>query len=249
MQLVEGTCQLLGIPATYAGATDKGRVRPCNEDNLLLAPETGVFAVADGLGGLDAGDLASTIALSRLRDLSFRQERVSADPRDQIQTMVMDVNQYTYRQRMALGKKMATTLAMVRFFDHTVSVAHVGDSRIYHLHDGNLVRLTHDHSLVNDLCTQGVLTAHQAQYFPQRHVITRAIGAEAVVQPSITQFECVPGDTLLLCTDGLTSMVDEEVITSCMARSTRAGNTVEQLVSLANRAGGRDNITVVVIAI
>ncbi|NLX18209.1 MAG: serine/threonine-protein phosphatase [Desulfobulbus sp.] len=249
MQLVEGTCRLLGMSATYAGATDPGRVRPCNEDNLLLVPETGVFAVADGLGGLDAGDLASAIALSCLHDLSLHQEKSCSDPCDQVQTMVMKVNRHTYKQRVALGKRMATTLAMVRFFAHTATVAHVGDSRIYHLHDGSLIRLTSDHSLANDLCLQGVLSADKVANFPQRHIITRAIGAETSVQPSVARFEFVPGDLLLLCTDGLTSMVEEKVIASCLTRTSRTGEMAEQLVNLANEAGGRDNITVVVIAV
>lgn len=250
MRLVEGTCQVMGMPATYAGATDPGRVRRCNEDGLLLLPEAGVFAVADGLGGLDAGDLASSTALAHLHDLSLSTDAGGKNPVTQLQAMVAAVNRHTYKQRVALGKNMATTLALVRFAHRAALVAHVGDSRIYHWRDTTLTTLTRDHSLVNVLCEQGTLTASQARHSPQRHVITRAIGAEPTVQASITPIIVGPGDVLLLCTDGLTAMVDEKIIAACIAaeRAT-VGRMVEHLVSMANEAGGHDNITVVAVAL
>jgi PPM family protein phosphatase len=250
MHLVEGTSMVLGKRATYAGATDVGRVRQCNEDSLLLLPEAGVFAVADGLGGLDAGDLASSIALSRLHDLSLSSDEEGTDPAIHLQAMVAAVNHHTYEQRVALGRNMATTLAVVRFSHRSAFVAHVGDSRMYLWHNDTLAQLTHDHSLVNNLCEQGALTANQARYSPQRHVITRAVGAAPTVQPSIKPVAVVPGDVLLLCTDGLTSMVTDEEIAACLQTGpVDAGRLVEQLVHLANEAGGHDNITVIGITI
>jgi protein phosphatase len=236
--------------ARYAGATDVGRVRQCNEDSLLLLPEAGVFAVADGLGGLDAGDLASSIALARLHDLCLSTDEEGADPATHLQTMVAAVNHHTYEQRIALGKNMATTLAVVRFAHQAALVAHVGDSRMYRWRDQHLTRITSDHSLVNELCDQGTLTANQARTSPQRHVITRAIGAGPEVRPSIRSMSIAAGDLLLLCTDGLHGMVTDEAL-AALFESERADSSrlARQLVTMANEAGGHDNITVIVLAL
>ena len=248
---VHGTCRLFGSLATYAGATDPGRVRRGNEDNLLLLPEVGVFAVADGLGGLAAGDVASSTALAHLRDLcSSQQASGGGEAPSRLGAMIAAVNRHTYEQRLALGNNMATTLALVQFGADTALAAHVGDSRIYHWHDHALTRVTSDHSLVNALYEQGALTASQARQSPQRHVITRAIGAEPTVLPSIRPVAMVPGDTLLLCTDGLTSMVADEEIAACLENGQDgAARLVDRLVDLANAAGGYDNITVIVVMI
>ena len=250
MHLVEGSCMVLGRRATYAGATDVGRVRQCNEDSLLLLPEAGVFAVADGLGGLDAGDLASSIALARLHDLCRADIEDGSDPATRLHTMVAAVNLHTYEQRVALGKNMATTLALVRFTGQAALVAHVGDSRIYRWRDQHLTRITSDHSLVNELCDQGTLTEDQARNSPQRHVITRAIGAGPEVCPSIRPLSLAAGDLLLLCTDGLHGMVtDEALATLFESEGADSSRLAEQLVTVANRAGGHDNITVIVLAL
>lgn len=249
-QLVKGNCMVLGMQAAFAGATDVGRVRRCNEDSFLLLPEAGVFAVADGLGGLDAGDLASNTALTALRDLCLSEEGDGTDPISHLQSMVAAINRHTYEQRIAVGTNMATTLAVVRFAQQSACVGHVGDSRIYRWRKSRLDTLTHDHSLVNDLCAQGALTVDQTRHSPQRHVITRAVGAGPSVQPSIASLTLEPGDILLLCTDGLTSMVDDEAIAARMTDD--AGDMsrlVEGLVGMANEAGGYDNITVVAIAV
>lgn len=252
MHLVEGNCRVLDLQVAYAGATDPGRVRRCNEDNLLLLPETGVFAVADGLGGLDAGDIASSTALAHLQDLcSAPISPGDGDAKSHLEAIIAAVNSHTYQHRIVLGKNMATTLALVQLGSNgTALAAHVGDSRIYRWHDDELFRITSDHSLVNELYKQGALTASQAEQSPQRHIITRAVGVEPTVLPSITAFTFAPGDKLLLCTDGLTSMVPDEQIAQCL-RSKQAdiSRIVEQLVHLANEAGGHDNITSIVLSI
>ena len=251
VQVVQGTCRLVERPAAYAGATDAGRVRRCNEDSLLLLPEAGMFAVADGLGGLDAGDVASRTAIEHLRHLGLsRGKDPGKDALSDLGATIAAVNYRTYEQRLALGKNMATTLALVRFTAVGVLTAHVGDSRIYRWRGGKLTRLTSDHSLVNALCEQGALTASQARVSPQRHIITRAIGAESTVSPSVQQIELLPGDLVLLCTDGLTSMVTDEAIAACFeADGADPGLLVEHLVHRANDAGGHDNITVVIVAL
>ncbi len=252
MHLVEGNCRVLDSQVAYAGATDPGRVRRCNEDNLLILPETGVFAVADGLGGLDAGDIASSTALAHLQDLCSAPISLGdGDAKSHLEAIIAAVNSHTYEHRMLLGKNMATTLALVQLGSNgTALAAHVGDSRIYRWHNDELIRITSDHSLVNELYEQGALTASQAERSPQRHVITRAVGAEPTVLPSITAFTVAPGDKLLLCTDGLTSMVPDEQIAQCLrSEQTDIGRIVEQLVHLANEAGGHDNITSIVLSI
>lgn len=254
MRLIHGTCRFFGNTMYYAGATDPGRVRPCNEDSLLILPEVGLFAVADGLGGLDAGDVASSTALAYLHDLCLSQYAVGdadcGDILSRLDAMIAAVNSRTYEHRMAIGKNMATTLALVQLESDAVLAAHVGDSRIYHWHEGKLSQVTRDHSLVNQLCERGALTASQAKQSPQRHIITRAIGAEPNVLPSIKRVAVVPGDMLLLCTDGLTSMVEDDDIAACFrTRPADYSWLIEQLVCLANEAGGHDNITVVLVAI
>ncbi len=254
MRLIHGTCRFSGYTIRYAGATDPGRIRPCNEDSLLIVPEVGLFAVADGLGGLDAGDVASSTALAHLHDLSRSQYAAegadSGDTPARLAATIAAVNSRTYEHRLALGKNMATTLALVQFESDAVVAAHVGDSRIYHWHEGTLSQVSRDHSLVNQLCEQGALTVSQAKQSPQRHIITRAIGAEPNVLPSIKRIAVAPGDMLLLCTDGLTSMVEDADIAACFRTRPNDGSWLtEQLVRLANEAGGHDNITVVLVAI
>lgn len=250
MRLIQGQCHFADCRVAYAAATDIGRLRRCNEDDLAIVPEAGLFAVADGLGGLDAGDIASRTALASLRDLSQgHTDTPDADMTVRLGKTIAAVNRRTYEQRIALGKNMATTLALVQLQGNTAYAAHVGDSRIYRWHATELTRITSDHTLVNALCEQGALTASQAIHSPQRHVITRAIGAEPSVDPSIAPVAIVVGDILLLCTDGLTNMVPDDQIAACLRREKETGRMVEQLVRMANEAGGHDNITAIVVAI
>jgi len=251
MRLIQGQCRFANHRmATYAGATDIGRIRRCNEDDLAIVPEAGLFAVADGLGGLDAGDIASRIALASLRDLCLDQAATpDIDMAVWLGKTIVEVNRRTYEHRMTLGKNMATTLALVQLGKQTALVAHVGDSRIYLRHANALTRITSDHSLVNALCEQGALTASQARQSPQRHVITRAIGAEPSVDPSIATVAIAAGDMLLLCTDGLTNMVTDDQIAACLCGEKEPSRMVEQLLQMANEAGGHDNITAIVVAI
>lgn len=244
----------------FAGITDTGRVRRCNEDDLLMLADAGVFAVADGLGGLDAGDIASRTALQSLKDLYAVQLAsqggklfspfFSTGNNAALEEIIATVNTRTYQQKIAIGRNMATTLAMVQLCGETVAIAHVGDSRVYHWRAAVLSRLTNDHSLVNELFLNGVLTARQAEHSPQRHIITRAVGAEAAVTPTVQYRAVLPGDIFLLCTDGLTNMLPDaritEIIGTCLGN---LGKTIEQLILDANEAGGTDNLTVIMLAI
>jgi len=259
MEVTRGQCAIDGFCLRYAGASDAGRVRRCNEDSLLLHGPAGIFAVADGLGGLDAGDVASNAALAHLRELAPAPTVSGNSPfalfasggrLRRLETLVAEVNSRTYAQRLALGNNMATTLAVAQLVGNEALLAHVGDSRVYLWRDYQLRRLTSDHSLVNELCSQGALTADQAEQSPQRHVITRAVGAGPSVVPTLRRQTLRPGDLLLLCTDGLTSMADDGEIARCVADAGGdPGQSAAQLIVLANEAGGHDNVTVVLVAL
>lgn len=239
-----------------AGLSHPGRVRRTNEDGLLLLPAAGLFAVADGLGGLDAGDIASRTALQAMAAL-YQTPQGSAclscffpaphTPPGQppLAELIGAVNLCSYRQKIALGRNMATTLALVQLYESTAVVAHVGDSRVYQWRAGQFTPLTRDYSLVNKLCDQGTMTSRQAEHSRQRHVITRALGAAAQVRPTVASFRVTGGDLLLLCTDGLTAMLSDAEIRAILLDGTDdLGWTVERLVVAANEAGGRDNVTV-----
>jgi PPM family protein phosphatase len=224
-----------------ASKTDTGRQRTANEDSYFArAP---VFAVADGMGGAQAGEVASRIAASAF------EPGVEGDQagEGQLEQIVQGANREIHElaQRDSSRAGMGTTLTAALVQGDEVSFAHVGDSRAYLFRDGQLKRLTKDHSLVEELRRQGRLTDEQAEEHPQRSIITRALGPEAEVNVDTMTFTARSGDVFLLCSDGLTTMVNDEEIKTILleARSLRAA--VSRLVDAANRAGGRDNITAV----
>lgn len=219
-----------------------------------------MFAVADGLGGLGDGDQASRIAMTQLHALALSAswwQRMSGllpwGTGRQLHCLgglIARINLHLYQARINKGSAMATTLALVRLWRHQALIGHVGDSRVYLWRQGHLQQLTTDHSLVAQLQRQGALTMQQAQHSPQRHVITRALGAQVTVQPTLQTHSLLPGDLLLVCTDGLSSMVNTQAISECLRdRDQNCGQLVRGLVDLANGAGGQDNITVVTLAI
>ena len=242
-----------------AGLSDPGKRRGCNEDSLLLRCDLGVFAVADGLGGLDAGDIASRMALKHIEayyagraapdmsGLSAQRER-SGHCLQSVEHLIESTNTHIFEQKKRFAVNMATTLAMVRIADDSMVVAHVGDSRIYLYRQGTLHRLTNDHSLVNALRANGTLTPGQAETSPHRHIITKALGAEQQVSPSIEVHLLQNNDQILLCTDGLTTMLPDKSIARILNQEGAAPDlVVQQLVDKANDAGGLDNITVVLV--
>jgi PPM family protein phosphatase len=254
-------CQrLFGYRVHFSAKTDPGQVRQGNEDNYLLHAQAGLFAVADGLGGLQAGDVASSMVLAHLKTLTadhlHQVQSPGASQRHlgQLHQAIATVNKRTHEHSNTSGITMATTLAMVQFHACGIFIAHVGDSRVYLWREEQLHRLTSDHSLVNELLNQGTLTVQEAVRSPYRHVITRAIGASPVVSPSIQEQSIHAGDVLLLCTDGLTTMVTDTDIARIIGNGHGAAAPivepiVDQLVAAANQAGGHDNITVLLLVI
>ena len=221
--------------------TDTGRQRRDNEDNAFArAP---VFVVADGMGGAQAGEVASRIAVE-----AFEQGLPDdGSPEERLATRVREANNQIYeRSRADRGRAgMGTTLTAAYVDDAHVAIAHVGDSRAYLFRDGTLQRLTQDHSLVDELVRRGKLTEEQAAEHPQRSIITRALGPEPDVEVDTWTYPARPGDVVLLCSDGLTSMISEERVRETLAANDNLDAAADALINEANEAGGRDNITVV----
>jgi protein phosphatase len=230
LRAVESTCR-----------SDTGLQRKENEDNAYaLAP---LFVVADGMGGAQAGEVASRIAVEAFQD------GLSPDgsPEERLAERVRAANRQIYeRSRTETGREgMGTTLTAAYLDDAQLAIAHVGDSRAYLFRDGDLLRLTQDHSLVDELVRRGKLTEEQAAEHPQRSIITRALGPEPEVEVDTLTYPVRAGDVLLLCSDGLTSMLSEEQVAEVLAATSDLGKAAGVLINQANEAGGRDNITVV----
>lgn len=224
-----------------AGLTDVGRQRKTNEDSFVESSP--LFAVADGMGGARAGEVASRIAVE-----AFEEERdPSASPETQLTRIVQAANRriHDLAQEDESRAGMGTTLTAVMVGDHDVAVGHVGDSRAYRLRRGGLERLTTDHSLVEEYVRRGELTREAAEVHPQRSIITRALGPEADVEVETFSLPAGDGDVYLICSDGLTGMVSEERMEQVLKDRGSLQEAGQELINLANANGGRDNITVV----
>jgi serine/threonine protein phosphatase PrpC len=233
---------MLRVAEQYAGS-DTGRQRRANEDSLLArAP---LFVVADGMGGAQAGEVASQIAV----EVFEPGLPETAHPELELAELARAANARIHELSHANAEQagMGTTLTAVYVGEQEVAIAHVGDSRAYCLRDGQLLRLTDDHSLVDELMRQGRLTPEEAVEHPQRSVITRALGPEGIVDVDTRSFRARAGDVYLLCSDGLTTMLSEQQIAAALLAHPRLRDAGEALIAAANQAGGRDNITVVLI--
>lgn len=227
--------------AEHYEKSDTGRQRRANEDSLFV--RTPLFVVADGMGGAQAGEVASRLAAEAfaggLPDEGTPGQRLAA--------RVLDANRRIFElsQEDREHAGMGTTLTAAYLDGDELALAHVGDSRAYLLHDGELTRLTRDHSLVDELVRRGKLTEQEAAEHPQRSIITRALGPEPEVEVDTLTYRVQDGDVVLLCSDGLTSMVSESEIAEILADAASLADGGRALVAAANDAGGRDNITVV----
>lgn len=228
----------------FAGETHVGLVRSGNEDAYLVAPP--LFAVADGLGGHQAGEVASSIAIDTLLEAAPR----AADPKALGRAVRQANGAVIEAAEAGRGRAgMGTTLTAAMIDGNRIAVAHVGDSRAYLLHYGSLEQLSQDHSMVADLVRQGQLTAEESRTHPNRSVITRALGSDPNMIADTFEVEAAPGDRLLLATDGLTSMVPDHEIARVLATERSAREAVDTLINKALAGGGHDNITAVVVDI
>ncbi|MGH3039393.1 MAG: Stp1/IreP family PP2C-type Ser/Thr phosphatase [Gaiellaceae bacterium] len=229
-----------------AGRTDPGRVRRRNEDTFVLDPP--LFAVADGMGGAQAGEVASRLAAAAFREF-HDADRLAPDER--LQAIIQEANRRIYERARADSdvSGMGTTLTAALLTGGRLTVGHVGDSRAYRVRDGELEQLTEDHSLVGDLMRSGRLTPEEADAHPQRSVITRALGTDPEVSVDTLTVDAEPGDLFLLCSDGLTTMVTDEDILSTLSASPTLDAAARELVQAANAGGGEDNVTVVLFGV
>ena len=222
-------------------ATDIGRVRERNEDSILVDPP--LYVVADGMGGHRGGQVASRVALETL-------EALAAEGRGTLPDHVRGANRAVWDRSVEDERLagMGTTLTAARVDGASALIAHVGDSRAYLLRDGELRQLTADHTLVARMVQSGEITEAEAEVHPHKNVLTRALGTDEQVEVDEDTIELLDGDRLLLCSDGLTGMVTEDQIQAILENSEQPQQAADRLVKAANRAGGIDNISVVVLA-
>jgi len=236
------------------GLTDVGRCREVNQDELLIDPTLGLYAVADGMGGHAAGEVASQLAIESLA------RAMSDDPEDstatgaaqQLERAFHEGNRKICDSVLTHGewRGMGTTIVALLALGDRVVIGHVGDSRAYLLRDRKLHRLTSDHSWVNEQVKLGLMTDDEAHQHPMRNIVTRALGNRVDLKVDLTQEDVRHGDLFILCSDGLNSMMsDSEILETLTATESDPEKVCHALVDRANQNGGEDNITVVVVQI
>lgn len=236
------------IKLSSAGATDVGLWRSNNEDAYLIMPEAGVFALSDGMGGAAAGEVASQYFIDTVR-VTF--SNLTSPRKYTIRTLIEDA--YGLTNERILGHiaqhpdddGMGCTGDLLVFDRERYIIGHVGDSRVYLLRDGRLRQLTKDHSLVQSQVDKGMLTPEEARYHPRKNILLRAVGTDRSVACDIVEEAALGSDIFLLCSDGLTDMVDDSAIEAVLASPLSLEQKVERLISTALAAGGKDNVTVI----
>lgn len=242
----------------FAELTDTGRVREHNEDAIGTTGDIGLMVLADGMGGYNAGEVASGIAVQIVTELAsegaMREERHDIDPHSGMMRQSIVLRDAIYRankiiyqtaQSQSNCEGMGTTIVACMFYDNKISVAHVGDSRAYRMRGGQLDQVTLDHSLLQELVDRGFYSAEEAQRSTNRNYVTRALGVEPTVEVEVHEYEVLPGDLYLLCSDGLCDMVEDDDIHLTISTFNDSLDVVgQQLVDLANDHGGRDNVSV-----
>ncbi|WP_027398252.1 Stp1/IreP family PP2C-type Ser/Thr phosphatase [Anaerovorax odorimutans] len=235
--------------------TDKGKKRKNNEDSLFVIPEYKTYIVADGVGGHNSGEIASRTAVSSIA------EYIKSNPFDEIYeeeylreyflTCLKHVNEKIYKisleNRQHSG--MATTIVILFIKDGKAYIINVGDSRAYIIRNKSIIQITQDHTYVNELLKNGSITIQQAKIHPQKHMITRALGGDIDIYPDFYQIEIKEKDIFILCTDGLYSEVEEDKICELAIKNNTMSSLSNELIKLANKNGGNDNITVVCLKI
>ena len=246
-----------------ASLTDPGRVRDHNEDCIESRPEIGLFVLADGMGGYNAGEVASGMATSLIADgllETWKMREVQRLGRDEamalsdrlIREQITRANSaiFTTSQNNPECAGMGTTLVVTLFYDNFLTVAHIGDSRLYRLRGETMEQVTRDHSLLQEQLDSGLITPEEAKLSQNKNLVTRALGIDPTVEPELHVYETAPEDIYLLCSDGLSDMVeDEEIRLTMITLKTNPSLTVQQLIQAANDNGGRDNISAMLIRV
>ena len=231
------------------GCSHVGMRRQVNEDRYALAPDLGLFLVADGMGGHSAGQLASELATSAALDAVRSLQGTRASPSDRLRHAITAANRRVLEEAQSRPDLagMGTTLVMLMASGNRATLAHVGDSRAYLIRSGRIRQLTDDHSLVGELVKSGRISEEDARLHPQRHVLTRAVGVRDSVTPDVGELSPIPGDVFLLCSDGLTTHLEDPEITSVIDSEPDLNGVCHRLVDAANERGGYDNTTIVML--
>ncbi len=238
--------------------TDSGRVRDHNEDAVFVNPDRGFAILADGMGGYNAGEVASGLAttfLSSALETSFFDPSRTKDANSLgaapcLEQSIALANTAIYKASVgeAAYAGMGTTLVTALFHDDRVTVAHIGDSRLYRLRDEQLALITHDHSLLQEQIDQGLISAKDARFSQNKNLVTRALGVEPSVESEIHEYEVLPGDVYLFCSDGLNDMLpDEEIELALQSLTANLELAADHLIQMANDNGGRDNVSVILV--
>ena len=245
----------------FGAGSDTGRVRENNEDSFRLAPELNLFVVCDGMGGEASGEVASRLAaetiVAHCRDaeanpaLPLVGERIDgvSEAANRLASALRLANRTAHQaaQQNEAQTGMGTTVVAVQVADERIAIAHVGDSRAYRLRNGELEPLTQDHSFIAEQVRRGLMTPEEASQSKLQNVLLRALGIEADVEVEISEELLMEGDSVLLCSDGLTHELSDEQIAAALCDADEAQEAASRLVELANQAGGGDNITVIVL--
>ena len=240
-----------------------GRERAHNEDAILVDGERKLVVLADGMGGYQAGEVASQLAVDVVRDESSALDISEADlgridPDTGISVAMRQLRGAIEKANnricsVARGREelngMGTTIVAARFYDGRVGIAHVGDSRCYRMRDHKLEQLTRDHSYVQDQLEKGLISEEDAKHSPQKNLITRALGIDAIAEADVKEFRTRPGDIYLLCSDGLSDLVDDEALQAALYPEKAPADHIKYLIDAANANGGRDNISVILVRV
>ena len=236
-----------------ACASDTGQVREHNEDSTAAESSLGLYIVADGMGGYRAGEVASAFAVPTMVRSLRRQLHALAgrttDMRRAIKAALLRANDHIFRSAQSIDeyRGMGTTIASLLFHESDVCIAHVGDCRAYRLREGELQQLTTDHTVHQELIDRGLCTPEEAAEVVSRSVVTRALGIDATVNVDVSEQSIQAGDMYLLCSDGLTDMIDNETIRATLLSNESLDAAASSLVELANNRGGQDNVSVVLV--
>lgn len=232
-------------------ASNKGLVRLSNEDSLCAEPSLGLFAVADGMGGHQAGEVASQMAITELVSYLRINLPLFSDPAEALIKGVQAANRLVFQLSCSYRsfRGMGTTLTAALVKDKKLFWAHVGDSRLYLLRGGGVAQLTEDHSLVQELVRRGGLREEQARFHPHRSVLTRALGVGPEIRVDSNKMELCLGDRLLLCTDGLTEHLSNEEIAAVVWNCAEVSEAVDCLIKMALERGGTDNVSIILLAV
>jgi protein phosphatase len=253
----------MAIQLEIANQSDTGRRRPHNEDSTLSNTQNGVVVLADGMGGYKAGEVASALAANAIyheisttlesNNLGSGSNESAYSPETQlVKDSIIHANSdiYNTATKDPQCQGMGTTIVVALFHEDKISIGHVGDSRLYRKRGNDFRQITKDHSLIQELIDRGMYTPEEAEANTPKNLVTRALGIDALVEVDVQEIAAEEGDIFMLCSDGLTDMVDDEEIHLTLSKySANLGESAEELVYLANRKGGKDNISVILIRV